>query len=294
MGRTVSAQARASSRAHRPLRPPLGAALVELLEVLGASSRALVRLQPSPIAPSIRSGTPASGTPLGGAAAADEPGGQLGDPRRKGLADLGVGAFRLGAQYPGEVAVAVGDLEAAQRVEADHVREVDRIGDAVRGRRTGRPPGRTSSARRRAPRSLRRRARSRARLRPACSPRVLVRGVLDGYGKVVAHHPQSMEREGVSVRAALPAGVALDRVGHRVHSSRRSDRRRERLGRGRVEDREAREERSPRSAASICCSGSLITAPKETSEPVPAVVGMHANGATGSGAPRPSSSRGRV
>ncbi len=44
----------------------------------------------------------------------------------------------------------------------------------------------------------------------------------------------------------------------------------------------------------IFCSGSRITAPNETSEPVPAVVGMQASGATGSGAPMPSLPRGSV
>ena len=39
-------------------------------------------------------------------------------------------------------------------------------------------------------------------------------------------------------------------------------------------------------------SWSLITAAIDTSEPVPAVVGMHASGAIGSGAPMPSSPRG--
>ena len=39
-------------------------------------------------------------------------------------------------------------------------------------------------------------------------------------------------------------------------------------------------------------SWSLTMAPIETSEPVPAVVGMHTRGAIGSGAPMPSSSRG--
>ena len=41
-------------------------------------------------------------------------------------------------------------------------------------------------------------------------------------------------------------------------------------------------------------SSSLMTAAIDTSDPVPAVVGMHASGAIGSGGPIPSSSRGRV
>ena len=41
-------------------------------------------------------------------------------------------------------------------------------------------------------------------------------------------------------------------------------------------------------------SWSFTTAPIELSEPVPAVVGMQASGASGSGAPMPSSARGSV
>ena len=42
----------------------------------------------------------------------------------------------------------------------------------------------------------------------------------------------------------------------------------------------------------MCSSRSLITAAKETSDPVPAVVGRQASGASSRGRPRPSSSRG--
>ncbi len=71
---------------------------------------------------------------------------------------------------------------------------------------------------------------------------VLVGGVLDGDREVVAHQPQRVQREGLAVRAALAAGVALDRVGHRVHAGGRGDVRRQGRGGLGIEDRQPREE----------------------------------------------------
>ena len=197
---------------------------------------------------------------------------------------------RLCADELGDPAIAVGDPVVSGGVELDHDREVDRVRDAVRDpvpgaarvRERVRDPGRAEP--RRDDRQVGRDEHLAARL--------LVGGVGHRALEAVTDHADRVQGVGVAERAPLvdvtpsiacvsasiPVAAAIGAGSVAVDSG------------SRIASRGA----SGKSRTKILISlpGSLTTATGLTSEPVPAVVGIAASGASGNGGPIPSAARG--